>query len=230
MAVTCVALVGGRGKRMAPSYTAKPNLRIGAHTFLEWSLSSVGYDRLVLQGDVDLELTDPHSCGYVCHDRLQCSGPAVAFLWALRNCVGDDDQIICVNADQWLDWSWSHFCDFATRCGADIVLPVTHRFPRHWSVVQLDGNGLVVNIQAGDMTRQRYPWGLCGVTWFRSAKIVLRAMERPDAMIGGEAKVEEVVQFMLDEATALSYPVPGFVHLGTANELEEAKKMKGVPW
>jgi len=214
---------------MRPSDIQKCNLRLGQKTFLEWSLGCVGYDRLVLQGDVDAEFVDPHGTE-LAHDRLQCAGPGVALLRALRAAVDLSSSVVVTHCDQWLDWDWNHFRVFCERSSADVVVPVVYRYPKRWSVVQLGGDGAVQHIQPGGTTSQRYPWGLCGVSWFRRAGQILEETDRPDCVILGDDKVEDVVQFMADEVSILSYPVPGMVHFGTAYEYDEAKKMRGVPW
>ena len=166
---------------------------------------------------VILKLVKP-DCEIIITDDLT-EGAACTTLLAKRD-IDNEEPLFIANADQWVDWSHSHFLDFVTRKKCDgSILTFVSDSPKH-SYSKIN-NGCITEVAEKKVISNHATVGL--YYWKNGSDYVECAedMINKNIRYNNEFYVCPVYNQLIEKGgTVLPYPVAQMLGMGTPEELE----------
>tara|TARA_B100000315_G_C14581435_1_gene590699 strand:- start:635 stop:1336 length:702 start_codon:yes stop_codon:yes gene_type:complete len=164
-------------------------------------------------------ITRPNNCKIIQLDG-ENEGAACTVLES-ENDINNDDELIIANADQWVDWSSSHFIDFLHRKEMDgSILIFNSLHPKH-SFANVNENGLI------DRVEEKKPishHATVGIYYFRRGSEFVngaKQMMKKNIRTNNEFYICPVYNELIDQGSIIyPYPVAEMLGLGTPEELE----------
>lgn len=171
-----------------------------------------------IAGDNDIEL--------VMVDQLT-EGAACSALLA-KDFIDTNDELIIMNSDQVLDWSFEHFLKYMRQEKAQGGIPtfIPQDGEPKWSYAKLDTDKVsITEVQEKNAISQS---ATAGVYYFSSGKLFVQSAEEMIAKndrVNNEFYVAPVYNYAIKSGNKiLNYPIVGMYGTGTPEDLELYKQ------
>jgi NDP-sugar pyrophosphorylase family protein len=230
--------LAGQGRRFQErGYTfPKPLIEIGTKPMIQVVVANLDLDGryifVCLKEHVEkyelrvlLELIAPR-CEIIITDGIT-EGAACSVLLAERH-IDNDDELIIANSDQWVNWSSSHFLEYARRSDTDGAILTFYSTNPIWSFARVNEDGFITEVAE---KKPISSVATCGIYYYRRGRDFVLAAKRMIAKnlrVNNEFYVCPVYNEMIaGGARILNYPVAEMRGLGTPEDLERFIRVKG---
>lgn len=174
-------------------------------------------------------ISKPNECEIIQVDCIT-EGAACTVLLA-EEFIDNEEELIIANADQWIDWSPSHFVDFIHRKEIDgAILTFNSTHPKH-SFCRINDEGIITEVAEKKPISNH---ATVGMYYFRRGSDFVRAtnqMISKNIRTNNEFYICPVYNELIQGGGRIySYPVVEMKGLGTPEELERFLRTSDYPY
>lgn len=154
---------------------------------------------------------------------------AVCSALTAKELINTDDELIIMNSDQVLDWSYSHFLSYIRRENADAAIPtfIPVEGDPKWSYAKLsDDKKTIVEVRekveiSASATAGVYYYKT-GASFVEASEAMIAANDR----VNNEFYVAPTYNYLSSSSNIINYPIAGMYGVGTPEDLEIFKKTR----
>lgn len=237
--VNVLCLAGGRGKRFRDAgFTfSKPLIEVFDNGEIKPMIQMVveniaikgRYIFLVLKEDCDkfslkyiLRLIcKDNPCEIIEIEEFVTDGPAQAVISLAKNYINNDEEIVVINSDQWVDWVPDHFLKFLREKRAEGGIATFHSCHSRWSFAKVEETSGIITEVAEKQPISNV--ATCGIYYFSKGSLFIKAIEDMIAAndrTKGEFYICPCFNYLIkDGGKVYNYPVAQMVGCGTPEDL-----------
>ena len=164
-------------------------------------------------------ISKPNECEIIQVDGVTEGAACTALL--AKQVIDNEEELIIANADQWIDWSPSHFINFVHKKKMDgVILTFNSTHPKH-SFCRINDEGLITEVAEKKPISNL---ATVGIYYFKRGSDFVKSSEQmisKDIRTNNEFYICPVYNELIEGGSIIyPYPVVEMRGLGTPEELE----------